>query len=85
MVDNKIKSNPVEGENLDINVISLIQKVEHEKNKKESIKTLVTNSASIKVKFELFKEGASIPAYVTTPENDKRRNNKTKGGNEVGE
>ena len=77
MVDNKIKSNPAgKGDKIDIDVISLVQIVdkENEKIKNEPIKTVVTNSASIKVILERFKEGVSIPAYVTTQENVKRKN-----------
>ena len=47
MVDNKIKSNPAgKGDKINIDVISLVQIVDKENNKK-AIKTVVTNSAKV--------------------------------------
>ena len=50
MVDNNVKTNPAgKGDKIDIDVISLVQIVEKEKEnaKKEPIKTVVTNSAKV--------------------------------------
>lgn len=50
VLDNKIKTNPAgEGDKIDIDVISLVQIVEKEKENEKNapIKTVVTNSAKV--------------------------------------